>query len=183
MSFLPLTSSARQLNPQNSSFFSPDPGLAAKPAARMSGFEVAGIVLGAFPIAITALEKYRDVATRVNLFYAIRREHKKCRDELVFNHLLFKTNLRRLLLPLVVDDDKIDQLLADPGGPAWKEEELDNLLRKRMKNGYALYFEYIAEMKRVMDELNRELALDSEAVQKNVNSSVRMMGPLNLRDS
>ncbi|KAJ3537898.1 hypothetical protein NM208_g6132 [Fusarium decemcellulare] len=142
----------------------------------MSGFEVAGVVLGAFPIAITALEKYREAARRVNLFYTIRREHKKCRDDLVFYHLLFKNNLRRLLLPLVVDDDQIEELLATPGGPGWKGKELDDLLRKRIKNGYMLYFEYIAEMKRIMDELNRELALDSEAVRRNVNSTENLTG-------
>ncbi|RSM08746.1 hypothetical protein CEP52_004490 [Fusarium oligoseptatum] len=140
----------------------------------MSGFEIAGVVLGAFPIALSALEKYREGAKRVDLFYAIRREHKKCRDDLVFNNLLFKSNLRRLLLPLVVDDDKIEELLSAPGGPGWREKELDNLLQKRMKDGYTLYFDYIAEMKRIMDELNRVLALDSEVVQRNLDTAVRM---------
>ncbi|RMJ13401.1 hypothetical protein CDV36_006916 [Fusarium kuroshium] len=140
----------------------------------MSGFEIAGVVLGAFPIALSALEKYREGAKRVDLFYTIRREHKKCRDDLVFNNLLFKSNLRRLLLPLVVDDDKIEELLSAPGGPGWREKELDNLLQKRMKDGYTLYFDCIAEMKRIMDELNRVLALDSEVVQRNLDTAVRM---------
>ncbi|RSL74711.1 hypothetical protein CEP51_011480 [Fusarium floridanum] len=144
----------------------------------MSGFEIAGVVLGAFPIALSALEKYREGAKRVDLFYAIRREHKKCRDDLVFNNLLFKSNLRRLLLPLVVDDDKIEELLSAPGGPGWREKELDNLLQKRMKDGYTLYFDCIAEMKRIMDELNRVLALDSEVVQRNLDTA----GPLTSKE-
>ncbi|KAF5696849.1 hypothetical protein FMUND_15577 [Fusarium mundagurra] len=137
----------------------------------MSGFEVAGIVLGAFPLAITALDKYREVATRLSLFRMIRREHKKCLDDLEFNHTWFICNLRQLLLPVVVDDDKIEELLAAPGGPGWREPELDDLLQKRLKDGYTLYFAYISEMKRVMDELNGELALDSEPVQGNLDSA------------
>ncbi|RSL54255.1 hypothetical protein CEP54_010006 [Fusarium duplospermum] len=124
----------------------------------MSGFEVAGVVLGAFPIALAALEKYREGAKRVNLFYAIRREHKKSRDELVFNNLISKN------------------FLPPRAGPGWREKELDDLLQKRMKDGYTLYFDYMAEMKRIMDELNQVLALDSEAVQRNLDTAGNLTG-------
>lgn len=142
----------------------------------MSGFEVAGIVLGAFPIAITAVEEFRDVAKRLKLFYAVRTEYKRCRDQLAYNQILFKTNLRRLLLPLVVDDDKIEELLADPSGLGWKEKPLDDLLKKRLKGTYGTYFEFVKEMGTIMDELNEELALDSENIQSQINSPVRMIG-------
>ncbi|KAH7133792.1 hypothetical protein EDB81DRAFT_904068 [Dactylonectria macrodidyma] len=142
----------------------------------MSGFEVAGVVLGAFPIAITAVEQYRDVAKRLNLFYAVRPEYKRCRDQLAYYQILFKTHLRQLLLPLVVDDDKIEELLADPGGSGWKKKPLDDLLQKRMKDAYETYFEFVKEMGTIMCELNKELALDSEDVQSEINSPQLLRG-------
>lgn len=138
----------------------------------MSGFEVAGIVLGAFPLAITALDKYREVATRLGLFYKIRLEYKKCRDALEFHQLTFTRHLRQLLLPLVVDDDRIAVLLADPGGDSWRDQAVAGLLRKRLQDSFALYVGYIEGMESVMKRVNRELAADSDAVQERVNAPV-----------
>lgn len=139
----------------------------------MSGFEVAGLVLGAFPLAITALEKYREVATRLGLFRHIRLQYKKCRDDLEFHRLVFKRNLRHLLLPLVVDDDRIEALLADPGGDSWKEPLVADLLEKRLQDSFELYIEYIEGMDCVMKEIHKELAFDSQSVQTKVNTPVR----------
>ncbi|KAH8685345.1 hypothetical protein BGZ61DRAFT_58203 [Ilyonectria robusta] len=136
----------------------------------MSGFEVAGLVLGAFPLAITALEKYREVATRLGLFRHIRLQYKKCRDDLEFHRLVFKRNLRHLLLPLVVDDDRIEALLADPGGDSWKEPLVADLLEKRLQDSFELYIEYIEGMDCVMKEIHKELAFDSQSVQTKVNT-------------
>lgn len=139
----------------------------------MSGFEVAGLVLGAFPLAISALEKYREVATRLGLFRHIRLQYKKCRDDLEFHRLVFKRNLRHLLLPLVVDDDRIEALLADPGGDSWKEPMVADLLEKRLQDSFELYIEYIEGMDCVMKEIHKELAFDSQSVQTKVNTPVR----------
>jgi len=136
----------------------------------MSGFEVAGVVLGAFPIAITALDKYREVATRLGLFFKIQLEYKKWRDDLEFHQLLFTRHLTQLLLPLVADDDKIKVLLAAPGSDSWRDPWIAGLLRKRLRKSYELYFEYIKGIKRVMDEINRELAVDSSSVQERLSA-------------
>lgn len=139
----------------------------------MSGFEIAGLVLGAFPLAISALEKYRDMATRLGLFFKIRLEYKKVLDNLEIHQLTFTRHLRQLLLPLIVDDDKIGALLADPGGPSWKEKAVAELLERRLQDSFPLYMNCILGLQRVMDDINHELALDSEAVQDKVNSPVR----------
>ncbi|KAM5360716.1 hypothetical protein ACJA88_014727 [Fusarium oxysporum] len=147
----------------------------------MSGIEIIGVVLGAFPIAVMALEKYSKLATSVNLFYSIRSEHKRCLDDLTYHQILFKIHLRRLLLPLAVDDDKIDELLDNPGGTKWKEKSIDDVLKRRMKDAYLPYFGYVKEMARVMNDLNQRLALDSEAVQNNLSNQKALKGIERLR--
>ncbi|KAK1253288.1 hypothetical protein MKX07_001365 [Trichoderma sp. CBMAI-0711] len=128
----------------------------------MSGFEIAGIVLGAFPIAISALEGYRDLAKRLGLYYKIRLEYKNWLDELEINKIIFTRHLSQLLLPLIVDDEKIRELLSEPGGDCWKEESIAASLERRLQGSYQLYMQYIQYMKRTLDEINTELAIDSD---------------------
>ncbi|KAL7823711.1 hypothetical protein V8C26DRAFT_433671 [Trichoderma gracile] len=137
----------------------------------MSGFEIAGIVLGAFPIAISALEAYRDIAQRLGLFHKIRLELKKWRDDLEFYKVAFRRILRQLLLPLVADDEKVEELLSEPGGDCWKERSIADLLEKRLQDSYQLYMQYIRYMKRILDEINTELAIDTQWAKNLLDSS------------
>lgn len=145
----------------------------------MSGFELAGVVLGAFPIAISTLnagfEKYGAIARKLKLFYAFKSEHKKYRDELKFNQLMFNATLRRLLLPLVVSDDKIEVLLANPGGPEWNQHEFDNHLRRRLKHSYTLFSDYMVNIKEIINDLNRQLSIVGEAAKDKANHTVRFL--------
>lgn len=82
----------------------------------MSGIEVAGLVLGAFPLLIKSLEYHREMADAAGVFWKIKREYRKWAHDLEMCNLAFSGNLQSLLLPLVADDDAIKELLADPGG-------------------------------------------------------------------
>ncbi|UKZ70692.1 uncharacterized protein TrAtP1_011664 [Trichoderma atroviride] len=131
-----------------------------------SGLESAGIVLNAFPIAINTLDICRDAAKLVGLFLQIKLAYKRWRDDLEFHRLLFTKNLRQLLLPLVLDDDTIEELLLAPGGDRWREERVTRLFEERLGDSYDLYMKFINGMNQTMDEINRELAVDSSWAQK-----------------
>lgn len=143
----------------------------------MSGFQVAGIVLGAFPIAINALQAYQDIAERVGLFLTIKNEYTNWKNELNFYKLLFTINLRQLLLPLVADDDMITELLMAPGGDGWQDRSVAELFEKRLGGSYELYMQYIQSMRRVLEEINRELLIDSDWAQKLLANPVRKPVP------
>jgi hypothetical protein len=138
----------------------------------MSGIEVAGLVLGAFPLAIVALEKYREVAIRFGMFLHIRVEYKHWKDDLRFYEIAFKRHLKQLLLPLIFDDSKIKVLIANPGSEDWKEPHVGVLLKRRLNEAHELYLGYIDGIGQVMDEISEHLALDSEPIQEMMNSSV-----------
>ncbi|KAL6834901.1 hypothetical protein V8C40DRAFT_233074 [Trichoderma camerunense] len=139
----------------------------------MSGFQIAGIVLGAFPVAINALEAYHDIAERVGLFLSIKNEYTNWKRDLNFYKLSFKVTIEKLLLPLVADDDMIAELLKEPGGDRWQDTPVAELLEKRLEGSYELYMQYIQSMRRVLDEINRELLIDSEWAQKLLANPVR----------
>lgn len=138
----------------------------------MSGFEVAGLVLGAFPIALHLLDDYREMAKRAGLWYRIRLEHAKCRNEVEFQRVTLNSHMRQLILPLLVDDAKTNELLADPGGESWKEPAIETLLQDRLGHTYDLYLDYIKGMEEIMIRLNKELSMDSVEVQEQLKSPV-----------
>ncbi|KAI8954497.1 hypothetical protein F4801DRAFT_575571 [Xylaria longipes] len=82
----------------------------------MAGLEVAGLVLGALPIAINAVQRYRET------FYSI----KNVKRELGYIERDLRTEKLRLqntceaLLVGIVAPTKIHSMIEDPFGPDWK---------------------------------------------------------------
>lgn len=134
----------------------------------MSGVEIAGFVLAAFPICITALEHYRESAEVLGQFWQIRREYKKWTHSFNICRLAFEQNLEELLLPLIADEDELQQLIATPGGPRWKNPELETRLRQRLPKSYDLYLESIDHIKDIMNDLKHELGTDRAGFQSKV---------------
>lgn len=141
---------------------------------RMSGLEVAGAVLGAFPMALIAFEKYREATRRFGRFDNIRLEYKKYRDTLKFHHVTFTNHLRQVLLPLPLGDDMIEELLSAPGGDGWNEPTTANHLQKRLLGSYGPYLEYVNEIKCILDRIHRELAINPETIQQQIQDQVRI---------
>lgn len=140
----------------------------------MSGIEVAGLVLGAFPLAIAAVTEYGEAAKRFRLWYNIGLEHRRCRNDLEFHRVAFVQHLRHLLYPLVSDDDELESLLSDTEDVSWHEKSLDDSLRKRLGESYETYFNYIGSMRQVMQTLNEDLAVDLGSLEGKFDTTVRM---------
>jgi hypothetical protein len=77
--------------------------------------EIAGFVLAAIPLMISGLEHYRENAEVLESWWKIKREYQKCMRNLKYHKVSFEENLEELLLPLIADEDKLQQLLDDPG--------------------------------------------------------------------
>ncbi|KAF2818116.1 hypothetical protein CC86DRAFT_337510 [Ophiobolus disseminans] len=131
----------------------------------MSGLEVAGVVLGAFPLLISGIEHWRGVAKVGGFYWRIRKEYTKCQRDIQFHEILFKNNLRELLLPLIPDADEVAQLIADPGGQRWGDMALQERLECRLHESYQSYQDTITEMNEIAEELKKELCFDKETVQ------------------
>ncbi|KAF7509479.1 hypothetical protein GJ744_008042 [Endocarpon pusillum] len=131
----------------------------------MSGLEIAGILLGTFPLIISGLEHWRDVAKVGGFFWRVRKEYTKCRNDVQFHEILYKRNLKELLLPIMNDAGKVARLVGDPGGKDWSNRALQERLEGRLQESYSLYIEIIHEMNKTAEELRRELSLDKATVQ------------------
>ena len=135
----------------------------------MSGIEIAGLLLGAFPLLISALEHYRQSAEVLEDWWQIKKEYKKCKNEIKVQELAFENSLERFLLPLVVHDDEIAALIAEPGGIKWKDPALEETLKGRLPKSYELFLDTIYDIKATVDGLKDELGVSREAFQEGLN--------------
>lgn len=131
----------------------------------MSGLEIAGVLLGSFPLIISGLEHWRDVAKVGGFFWRIRKEYNTCRREVRFYEILYKRNLKDLLLPIADDAVEVTCLISDPGGKGWSSKALQERLKGRLQESYDLYMEIIQEMNETAEELRKELAVDKATIQ------------------
>jgi hypothetical protein len=125
----------------------------------MSGIEIAGLVLGAFPLLIQVLKTYREGAEALNDWWRIERAYKKTCQDLSYHQILFEGNVERFLLPLVADDDELLVLMADPAGGAWENVELEARLRQRLPKSYDLFLDIMGDISDLVDALKKELGV------------------------
>lgn len=126
----------------------------------MSGIEAAGLILGALPLVIAAVDRYRKSAEVLGNFWKFKRSYQKCMRELEYLQLAFSANLQELLLPLICDDGQIMSLMSDPGGPAWQGQELEEKLQGRLSTAYELYIHSMEDIKEVVQQLGHELDVE-----------------------
>ena len=132
----------------------------------MSGIEVAGLLLGTFPLLISALEHYRQTAEVLEDWWQIKKEYKKCKNEIKVQELVFENSLERFLLPLVVDDDDVNELMSEPGGLKWRDPALEQKLKDRLPKSYDLFLDTMHDIQATMEGLSEELGLHRTLFQK-----------------
>lgn len=132
----------------------------------MSGIEIAGLILGAFPLLISGIEHWRDVAKVGGFFWRIRKEYTKCLHDIQFHEIINMNNLRELLLPLLQDAEEVAKLIADPGGKRWSDVVLQKQLERRLNESYQAYKNTMTEMTEIAKELQKDLCFDEKNIQE-----------------
>lgn len=82
----------------------------------MSGVEVAGLVLGAFPIVIQIIDSYRGVLAGRDTDFLL--------ETLRNNELIFRNSIR-LMLRSIIPATELDVLLENLGGDVWEDVSLN----------------------------------------------------------
>lgn len=131
----------------------------------MSGLELASALLGAIPLIVSGLEHWRSVAKVTSFIWRVQQEYHVCLGQIRHQEVLYKANLRILLLPIVDDENEVALLLSDPGGEAWKDKALQERLVGLLQDSYDLYLQTINEMNETVQQIRRELAIDNVTVQ------------------
>ncbi|KAF2739422.1 hypothetical protein EJ04DRAFT_310925 [Polyplosphaeria fusca] len=125
----------------------------------MSGFEIAGVVLGSLPLVISALEHYSEGLSTLQ---------RMVRYEAVFQqlHVIFESgwttymaSCERLLMPLAISDADFKELLQSPTSDKWKDILLNQKLKARLGSTYMPYKVATKELHRKVEKLRKKLKL------------------------
>ncbi|PVH87289.1 hypothetical protein DL98DRAFT_582001 [Cadophora sp. DSE1049] len=146
----------------------------------MSGVEIAGFVLASLPLIISALEHYRETAEVLEGWWKIKREYTKCMRNLKYHKVAFEENLEELLLPLIADEMRLQELLKDPGGPSWQDPMLEAMLKERMPKTYSSYLDTMETMKETIQDLEEALGMSKIHFQARVSESYTSPGTLSV---
>jgi hypothetical protein len=130
----------------------------------MSGVEIAGFVLGGFPLLISAAEHYREGFEPLVKWKRFRTEFIGFIDAVDIEKQLFDQMLERFLISADVPYEEIQLFMTDRAYTGWQREDLVRTLRARLGGSYDVYMSTIKTMDELMHELHELLSLKNGEV-------------------
>lgn len=122
----------------------------------MSGFEVAGVVLGSVPLLISAMEHYRDGLDPVKAFLRYQDELNRALRDLRALHTSLAMTLEYILKQVAGQDEVID-MMSDYHQQMWKSNELETSLRSLLKEAYDDYVDILGDVESDLKALASKL--------------------------
>lgn len=116
------------------------PSFRLKDTIAMSGFEIAGAVLGSIPLIISTLEHYQNGVRTIQRWRKYDRELQSLIRNLETERVKLQNVCERLLDGLV-PPSKIDIMVKNPLGALWLEEKTQKKIRARLWTSWTV-FEY-----------------------------------------
>jgi hypothetical protein len=125
----------------------------------MSGFEIAGAVLGAIPLLISALEHYGEGVKTIKSMIG----YKALIGNLVLDFRVENSRFRRgcekLLTRLKLPPEEVEELLNSPNGQRWNDPALDKQIQKLLGRDYDEYQLLMARLFKRLDKFSEKLEL------------------------
>lgn len=97
----------------------------------MSGLEIAGLVLGAFPIVCGVARELEDVFQNTISWWEFERSFENLIAGIITQEIAYQQVLERLVEHLEVSEDEYNSLVADQDSPLWAESRIKYQLEKR----------------------------------------------------
>ncbi|KAF2470024.1 uncharacterized protein BDR25DRAFT_304010 [Lindgomyces ingoldianus] len=120
----------------------------------MSGFEIAGVVLGSLPLIISALEHYAEGIATAKRFWKYKTELRSLILQVNTERGIFINTLEQLLTG-IVRGEHMDDFLSNRD--LWKEKYVDAKLKSRLRGAYDIYLGNVRgmeiELRKMMEKL------------------------------
>lgn len=127
----------------------------------MSGFEVAGVVLGTIPLVISALEHYKQGISTIRKWRNYDRELRSLIRNLETERVRFQDVCEKLLVGLV-PPRQIETMVEHPFGPAWHEDEVQAKIEARLWRSFNIFEEIVNDMGEATREMVAKLDLQPD---------------------
>ncbi|KAI9857769.1 MAG: hypothetical protein M1813_008020 [Trichoglossum hirsutum] len=130
---------------------------------------VVGLVLGALPLVISALEHYRDGLDPVIDFWRYDATLRDLQIQLRIEQDLYQGTLKRLLLS-ELSQQQLEALFPDPGEPQrialWETNEVNQKLRFKLGKRYDIFMDAVQVMDTTIKKLMEKLDIDAQGKPK-----------------
>lgn len=115
----------------------------------MSGIEVVGLLLGAVPLAISALEHYKEGIDVISDFRNYRSTLKSLKTKLSIQEELYRGTLQRLLLS-ELSLLEVHALFPEPGAEGssalWGTKDIEDKLRRKLGAKFFLFMDVVTDV-------------------------------------
>ena len=125
----------------------------------VTGIEIAGLALAAFPVVISYLEHYRSGLETLKEWWKFRTEFLSFLNEVGVQSVFYTENLEALLAPIVPSDVEMRALLDDPGGPPWQDPTLEQRLKERLPKSYDWYRLRVEAIDNILEDMKKRLGI------------------------
>ena len=125
----------------------------------MSGFEVAGVLLAVFPIAVSGISQFIKGAETIKHWRRYRIKLENYAAILESHRVYYLDTLDELLIDIIESEDDVTTLLEDPAGSAWRDPQYDQQLRRRLGRSYDVYLRNLKSMVEAMNTLCDKLGI------------------------
>ena len=147
----------------------------------MSGVEILGVLLGALPLCISAMEHYRSTIKTTSIFRRTRRAYNQDLRSMEDCRLSISLIVQQVLLPLqnagMLTLPQYQILLASPGGPAWRDPQIDQSLREALGECYDSCMYNLTDMQDLAQELCRACGVSNSQFQEMLNNQASPPSP------
>lgn len=125
----------------------------------MSGIEIVGLVLGGFPLLISAAEHYREGFEPLAKWYKFRTQFIAFIDAVDIQKQLFNLTLECFLRSIDIEEDELQRFMEDPGYEGWHRPELFQRLKGRLGPSLGVFKSTIETMNGLMHDLEALLLI------------------------
>lgn len=130
----------------------------------MSGIEIAGLVLGGFPLLISTAEHYKKGFEPLEKWYKFRTQFISFIDAVDIQKQLFNLTLECFLRSIDIEEDELQRFMDDPGYEGWQRPELFQRLKGRLGPSLGGFISTINTMNDLMRDLEKLLLIQDGKV-------------------
>lgn len=126
----------------------------------MSGIEIAGLILGAYPVLLSTAKDLREVFKDVKTWWRFEREFENFLAAVETEHIKYSLNLQILLEDLEIPEEEKENLRVGYIASGWHGVQTQAELRRRIQSRYYDWFmRQLFSMNKAMEDLQKILPI------------------------
>ncbi len=129
--------------------------------SQMAGIEVAGLILGGIPLVISAMEHYADTVSTLGRYRRYKLELETLINILETERVKLMNTFEKLLVG-IVPNGKIENIIENPFGKSWKDDEVHAKIRERLWESFTVFEKTVNNVHAAIQEMKSRLGLQPD---------------------